>query len=542
MNPHALERFVEIAERPGNERYRERLEQVISRLIRENTPETRRLLARIFIKTQSPEVQQLLFSKDIFKHLIDETVRIRSAETEHGAGELLLFQQALIKLSSLSEKGEENPEITDRRLALRTLLDTLTDFELQDLLNGRHEMKRLLEEAGIPEKVISTAAQEQLSRHVTLWAIDRASEWSRLTLKSQILTPAESALADLEKALGNEGLHPERVKQAWAQGLSGHARIFERLENLYQLRMSEIQKGPVRDRVDHLETWRLSIGFIVGSIGLLMGILWRLSRKAASQPYSFSRKNAKGLFSRFFLGAVVAAMAFPADESQANEPASLPAAVQTPRSELREAQSALLEALEEKTDWQRFIFISRQLRGEDLAQRMNLSIPSRDQARGTLLLNYKSGEFDETLIAQWIQTMIQGGHSGRIIFYQDTSADEETWKSFMAKIRKVSAGGFITVQFAGKRQYPEFEKYLDELSRQTRLKRDWMIQVEGRVLSRGEKVSERTLGLLSGAAALSENTVVILGREERVSGVSAVGAAALTAAVFAAMAAIQRSA
>ncbi|MBP9866317.1 MAG: hypothetical protein KBC91_07950, partial [Candidatus Omnitrophica bacterium] len=148
LSLHALERLLEMGERPENVGYRERREQIVDRLVKDNSAQSRLILARALVKTQEPEVLQLLLTKDVSRLLIEDMPHLKETAAE-APGTLLLYQQALAKLSGRVEETEGQ-----RRLALRVLLDTLSDFDLKDLAKGNHPIQKMLESAGIPEAVI----------------------------------------------------------------------------------------------------------------------------------------------------------------------------------------------------------------------------------------------------------------------------------------------------------------------------------------------------------------------------------------------------
>jgi hypothetical protein len=170
LSLHALERLLEMAERPENAGYRERREQIIDRLVKENTAQSRLILARTFIKTHEPEVLRLLLTKDAGRLFIEEIQHLKT-NPAYAPGTLLLYQQALARLS-----GYEGENEGGRRLALRVILDTLSDFELKDLTRENHPIQTMLENAGVPKNIILSTAGELLRRHEMLWAMGKAAQ------------------------------------------------------------------------------------------------------------------------------------------------------------------------------------------------------------------------------------------------------------------------------------------------------------------------------------------------------------------------------
>lgn len=205
-----------------------------------------------------------------------------------------------------------------------------------------------------------------------------------------------------------------------------------------------------------------------------------------------------------------------------------------------ESHQPMLAALEAKSQWQNYLRLKDALDGATLARELGVTIPASVKNARMLLINYQPGVLNEKETLAMIHQLSVEGYQPRLVFYQDASADDAQWKEFIVHVRAAAVGG-MNLEFAGKRQYPALADYLDSVSARFGLAKESMIQILHPGLT-GENVDKETLAVLNGAMALSENTVVILGKTESVEGVFHVGAEKLMEVILAAREAIATAA
>ncbi len=529
LNLYALERFLTISERPQNQGYRERRGQIIDRLVNDNSPNSRLLLARVLVRTHDPDVVKQLFHRDVNKILIQETSRLKDAsDTEPGT--LMIYQQALAKLSGpkISPEGGSH-------LAVRALLDTLSDFELEQLAGGHHPVKKILEGAGVPERVIFSTANEQLNRRATLWAIEMAAEWSRLTLESQVHSPAESALNDLKEALGIENFSSARVETAWAAGLRDHPHIFNRLHDLFEFRRQEIMRGSDRDAVTHLETARLSVGIGLGMLGLLAGFLWRLTRPLSSKSSRSAKKGSGGLFSKFFSSVVIASATLLSSWSAGF--ASSPVGQERP--DISKTADALPRAIDAKQRImneirlaQEFDFAPYKNRAEELGLDFESALSGIHTVltnavlnetntihKGEIILNYRADFHTLNFAAQWAELMRTHPDITQLTILRASRTSMADWDKLKTALRANPDFSHLRIVFGKGAGMAALEALTRERLRTRKLSKESLIQVLEPSHIKDQDRPDFDKFLL-GVAPLGEEAVIILGGKKPVSGVS----------------------
>ncbi len=544
LSLHALERLLQMSERPENKNYRLRREQIVDRLVKENTPQSKLLLARTLIKTSDREILQLLFDKHVDGLLIDEMNHLNKvSETEPGL--ILLYQQALAKLAGLKSFSGSVDEEGRRRLAIRVLLDTLTDFELKDLSEGRHQMEALLKSEGVNEEIIRSTALEQLRRHEMLWAIPTAASWkSNVTFKSQVFVQGEAALKNLEQALGNDNLSPERVEAALAAGRRDYPDLFRRMTALTAFRDAEIQNGSKRDHVGHLQTWRLSIGLVLGVIALAAGFVGGFISMRSSRPYSLNRRRGS-FFPRFSFSNL---FSFRTRRSQNRESAG---EFETDsideenndvngeaRSEVRKAPEALLQAVESKEIFLKKIRVQQELnfsiykklareRGIDFSkallnshaviERKFLNIGSAHQ-NGEVILNYEKESHTENFPQMLAKFMTLNPGVRQMNLIKGSRTSNEDWNAFKTALRTLPGFNRLRVSFGDEKGFSSLETLTIGRLKARRLPIETLIQVlEPSKVKLEERKDYETF--LMGAALLGRETIIVLGGDDPMPGV-----------------------
>lgn len=499
LSLHGLERFLKISEQPSNKTYRERRGQVINRLLNDKSAEGKFILARVLLTTNDKSLLTQLIDKGAASIIINEAAH---AKETPGSSELVIYQLALAKLTGI--KAERISPLGARQLALRALTESLSDFELASLSQGTHPVKAILKAEGIPEDVVTAAANEHLSRRATLWAIDQTVEWNKLTLNSQVLTPQEAALKNLKEALSIENFDPARVYAAWSAGMKEHPDVFMRLNNISEFRHEQILKGEERDVVTHLEVHRLSIALTLGIFGLFTGMLFRaftsMSPKSESQQ---KRKSKRG------------------------------------RSEVRLApQKDLVEALEAKEKMTRdirltgeFSFLSYENRaargGIDLGQALARAsevtaslIPQNGKGllSGEIVLNYRSAFDDGKAAERWIQFMQSQRNVRQLSIVKGKGTSDDEWSKFKQTLRGTPAFTTSRIVFGDEAGFESLETLALSRLKARRLTQDVLFQVVEPARMRKEDKT-RYAEFLMGAAPLGKETILLLGSEEPMKGV-----------------------
>ncbi len=297
VNLYARARFLLIAEENGNDSYLERREQIVTSLINNNTSVSRFLLARLVIKIDDAAFLKQLIDKDVDNILTQELMELTHGR-DNDPGVTAIYQNALGKLAgafpdSAAAEGR-------RRLALRATLESLTDFEVDAVADGKHELRRRLLSAGVPENVIVAAAKEEIGRRALAYAVPLAEDWSKVTIQSQTFAAAGSPLRNVESALALQNFEPAGVEHALSEGRRDHPAIFDRLSEIAERRREQIERGAERDMVGHLETWRLSLGISLGVIGFFAGFFAKIVSLGRSKAYSPNERK-KRFFPKLFI-------------------------------------------------------------------------------------------------------------------------------------------------------------------------------------------------------------------------------------------------
>ncbi len=362
----------------------------------------------------------------------------------------------------------------------------------------------MLQNAGIPEAMILSTAGEQLRRHELFWAKEKAAQWEReVTLQSHIFVPGEAALENLEQALGNENLSAERVELALAAGKRDQPRLFRRLIEISEALDAQILKGPEREHVTHIQTWRLSLGFILSVIGFAAGLVWGLFHLTASKAYWPGKKNR--------------------------------------RSEMRSVPEGLLKAAASKERFLQEMRIGQELHFAEYERRalqefgtgleeildqmpstLAGKIPVKTKGSGEILIHYNASAHATGFAAQLSELMKTHPEIRQLTLLKSVRTSAAQWRQFKNRLR--TQPGFSTqrILFADELGFESLNALAnDRLRARGGLPRTALIQVlEPQGVRERDRPTYDTF--LLKAAALGRETILILGNEEPLSGVGTV--------------------
>lgn len=428
-SPHELDRFVQMSELPWNQSFIPWRTRPVEELVMNPSPEALSVLARRIVDTKSPEVISLLLAQNVDGKLIEEMSRLQNS-SHSKPGTMIRFHQALGRLSGPKIFGLTKGA---RDRALRTLLESFTDYESKDLDQARHGIEKTLEEAG----VLEFSGERNAVRQATLWAIEVTIEWIRgVPLFSYVYTPAEVELRDIEKALHIKNFDPRRVQAAWVRLAQHDPTVFNRLLDLTEFRRGQIERGSARDHQTHLETHRLATAVWMVVLGFVVGISSRITAFAVSQRSSSESKKKDGFFPSRPLKSYEALKTFMKSRNR-------------PRSELR-----LMAALDGKTKFQRQMRLNHELGLQTKLDKATLIVAMPDAAFDAglfALLNEGDMPFHAGVVTDRFSALAPDGiktfTDGRILVSGQTF--DETLQQLIEGARKRGTSASEIIIYAG---------------------------------------------------------------------------------------------
>ncbi|MBP9865518.1 MAG: hypothetical protein KBC91_03845, partial [Candidatus Omnitrophica bacterium] len=411
-----------------------------------------------------------------------------------------------------------------RRLALRVLLDTLSDFDLKDLAKGNHPIQKMLESAGIPEAVIFSTAEELLRRHEMLWAMDQAAQWEReVTLKSQVFIPGEAALNNLAQALAHENFSPERVESALSAARRDQPRLSLRLEQILEALDRQIEKGADREVIGHVQTWRLSLAFILAAMGFALGGAWGVFNLVSSKAYWPGKRNSRSEV-RAAAASILSVFAAKTDRKG------------SPRSEVREAPAAFLRALTSKEQLLQqariageFGFSAYQARAQkDFGVGLEAVLPQIPAAvnglrstegqaafSGEIILSYRADSHAADFAEQLTSLMKRNPGIQQLTLIPSARASETEWNQFKMAVRAEASSSRIV--FGDEQGFEALQDLTQERMRTRGLSPQALVQIlePARIREQDKRMYDQ---FLVQASLLGRETLLILGYEEPLKG------------------------
>ncbi len=201
-----------------------------------------------------------------------------------------------------------------------------------------------------------------------------------------------------------------------------------------------------------------------------------------------------------------------------------PVPVGQKRSEMRLAPPGLLEALDEKSHFERTVFLNQRLRllkrvrklerkGFDLEQALLHMFPAISSDVGELVFNYHARRHSAAFMERFFKQVKDISKGVPVYIFRDPETSINDWN----QIKRLAPRG-VPIRFVNPQLYPDLERFVTYRRKMKKMSASEIIQVlDESQIFRSRKERRWSEATFLGAARLSQNTILVLGAKDKIS-------------------------
>jgi hypothetical protein len=332
-------------------------------------------------------------------------------------------------------------------------------------------------------------------------------------------------LNNLTQALANENFSFERVQLALAAAERDQPRLSLRMGEILEALDSQIAKGAERGVTGHVQTWRLSLAFILAVMGFALGGMWGVFNLVSSKAYWPGKRNSR---SEVRSAAASLLRVFSATTDTTGNS----------RSEVREAPEPFLRALASKEQLlqqtritKEFGFGAYQERArKDFGVGLEAIFPKIPSAvnglrstegqpvfSGEIILSYRAGSHAQDFAEQLASLMKNNPGIQQLTLIPSDFASNTEWNLFKTAVRSQAETSASLIFFGDEQGFESLRVLTRERLRTRGLSAQALVQIlePSRIREQDKRMYDQ---FLVKASLLGRETILILGDEGPIQG------------------------